>query len=118
MIFQDFMQSFYIIAKGNDPYQIYLYSKPPKAQTQIPFLLGAVWVKATRETEQVQPAKEFFGYFFARKKVTRRITHHIPTLFNYPAKYKNKVLNEAFAVELFNLIDNSGPDYWIYGPLP
>jgi predicted phosphohydrolase len=42
-------------------------------------------------------------------------THHIPTLFNYPSWYKGNVLNEAFAVELFDLIDSSGPDYWIYG---
>jgi predicted phosphohydrolase len=43
------------------------------------------------------------------------ITHHVPTLMNYPAYYKNSPLNEAFAVELFDLIDDSGPTRWIYG---
>ena len=42
-------------------------------------------------------------------------THHVPTFINYPSKYENDLLNEAFAVELFSLIENSGPDFWIYG---
>lgn len=43
------------------------------------------------------------------------VTHHVPTFFNYPEKYKGDVLNEAFAVELSELITDHGPDYWIYG---
>ena len=43
------------------------------------------------------------------------VTHHIPTFLNYPAKYKRDPLNEAFAVELFDLIEQSSVDYWIYG---
>mgnify|MGYP002639155586 CR=1 FL=1 len=43
------------------------------------------------------------------------ITHHLPTFMNYPEKYKSSKLNEAFAVELFDLIDSIGPDVWIYG---
>ena len=43
------------------------------------------------------------------------VTHHVPTLMNYPAVYKKSLLTEAFAVELFDLIHDSGPDYWIYG---
>ena len=43
------------------------------------------------------------------------VTHHVPTFMNYPLKYKGDVLNEAFAVELYPLIENSGVDYWVYG---
>lgn len=43
------------------------------------------------------------------------VTHHVPTFMNYPAKYKGDILNEAFAVELFDLIEDNGPDFWIYG---
>ena len=43
------------------------------------------------------------------------ITHHVPTFLNYPAKYCGDALNEAFAVELSDLIKSSGVDYWIYG---
>ncbi len=43
------------------------------------------------------------------------ITHHVPTFLNYPEQYKGSELNEAFAVELFNLIETNGPGYWIYG---
>jgi predicted phosphohydrolase len=43
------------------------------------------------------------------------VTHHVPTLMNYPMIYKNSPLTEAFAVELFGLIENSGADCWIYG---
>jgi predicted phosphohydrolase len=42
-------------------------------------------------------------------------THHVPTLMNYPAQYKGSVLNEAFAVELFDLIEDTAPHCWIYG---
>ena len=43
------------------------------------------------------------------------VTHHIPTFLNYPAKYKRDPLSEAFATELFDLIEQSTADYWIYG---
>lgn len=42
-------------------------------------------------------------------------THHVPTLMHYPEQYKNSTLNQAFAVELFDLIEPSGIDCWIYG---
>ncbi len=43
------------------------------------------------------------------------VTHHVPTFLNYPEKYKGDALNEAFAVELFDLIEESDADCWIYG---
>jgi len=46
---------------------------------------------------------------------TAVVTHHVPTLMNYPRIYKNSPLTEAFAVELFDLISDSAVDCWIYG---
>ncbi|MBS1663372.1 MAG: metallophosphoesterase [Bacteroidetes bacterium] len=43
------------------------------------------------------------------------VTHHVPTLMNYPPIYKNSLLTEAFAVELFDLISDSEAQCWIYG---
>jgi len=43
------------------------------------------------------------------------VTHHVPTFYNYPEKYKGDILNEAFAVELFDLIESTGSKFWIYG---
>jgi predicted phosphohydrolase len=42
-------------------------------------------------------------------------THHCPTFMHYPEQYKGDVLNEAFAVELYDLIESSPIDYWVYG---
>jgi len=43
------------------------------------------------------------------------VSHHMPTFMNYPPKFKGDILNEAFAVELFGLIETEHPEYWIYG---
>jgi len=48
-------------------------------------------------------------------KKTIVVTHHVPTFLNYPEQYKGSVLNEGFAVELFDFIEKSKVDYWIYG---
>jgi predicted phosphohydrolase len=49
------------------------------------------------------------------KPKTIVLTHHVPTFLNYPEKYKGDALNDAFAVELFDFIERSNIDYWIYG---
>ncbi|HEY4336331.1 MAG TPA: metallophosphoesterase [Puia sp.] len=49
------------------------------------------------------------------EKKTVLVTHHVPTLFHYPEVYRNSVLNEAFAVELFPLISDSAISHWIFG---
>jgi predicted phosphohydrolase len=43
------------------------------------------------------------------------VTHHVPVLLNYPKQYKSDVLNEAFVVDLYDLIDKNKIDCWIYG---
>lgn len=47
------------------------------------------------------------------KKVV--VTHHVPTLHNYPVQYLGDPLNEAFATDLGELMKKYAPDYWIYG---
>jgi predicted phosphohydrolase len=42
-------------------------------------------------------------------------THHCPTFLSYPPQYKGDALNEAFAVELFEMIESSSIDCWVYG---
>jgi len=42
-------------------------------------------------------------------------THHCPTFLNYPEQYKGDILNEAFAVELHDLIEGSEIASWVYG---
>jgi predicted phosphohydrolase len=48
-------------------------------------------------------------------KKTMVITHHVPTLMNYPEEYKSSDLNGAFVCELSNIMEVFSPDYWIYG---
>lgn len=43
------------------------------------------------------------------------MTHHVPTLRHYPPQYLGSPLNQAFAVELEELITASGSEAWIYG---
>lgn len=43
------------------------------------------------------------------------VTHHVPTLQNYPGQYKGSSINEAFAVELFEFISANNINTWIYG---
>jgi predicted phosphohydrolase len=59
----------------------------------------------------------FLNNELGNKQTTKNVvvTHHVPTFMNYPPKYKGDILNEAFAVELFDLIETTNPDYWIYG---
>jgi len=43
------------------------------------------------------------------------VTHHVPTFQNYPQQYRGSILNEAFAVELTDFMEEHKPNYWIYG---
>jgi len=43
------------------------------------------------------------------------VTHHLPTLLNYPNKYKNDPIQEGFATELYDLIVAANAACWVYG---
>lgn len=64
-----------------------------------------------------QESKEFLQNALAEKSNNKTIvvTHHAPTFINYPEKYANSKINEAFASNLTDLIEDSNIDYWIYG---
>jgi predicted phosphohydrolase len=50
-----------------------------------------------------------------KKGITIVVTHHMPTFLNYSEEVKKDAISEAFAVELSDLIEKTGPDYWIFG---
>ena len=43
------------------------------------------------------------------------VTHHVPTLENYPEEYLNSPINNGFATELKGFIMQNNIDYWIFG---
>lgn len=60
---------------------------------------------------------EFIGKELSQNNTGKTVvvTHHVPTFMNFPSQHKGSILNEAFVVELFPLIESSNVDYWIYG---
>lgn len=46
---------------------------------------------------------------------TMVVTHHVPTLLNYPEQFRQSAINQAFSVELFTFIETSNVNAWIYG---
>lgn len=60
---------------------------------------------------------EFLETAFKEKDTEKNIviTHHVPTFYDYPKKYRKSPLNGAFVTELHALIHDSGADFWIYG---
>jgi predicted phosphohydrolase len=72
----------------------------------------------TREFNQLHNrCVAFLEKSFKEKRATKNImvTHHVPTLYEYPKKYRNSPLNGAFVTELYDLVHDSEADYWIYG---
>jgi len=43
------------------------------------------------------------------------VTHHVPTLKNYPLKYEDSTLNEAFVSNFESSVNDVLPSHWIYG---
>ena len=64
-----------------------------------------------------QKCKEFLLTNLLKKSDCKTfvVTHHVPTFFNYPDKYKGDILNEVFASELYDFIEQSGANNWLFG---
>lgn len=43
------------------------------------------------------------------------VSHHVPTYRHYPQQYAGDVLNEAFATDLDQFIEEHAPSAWIFG---
>lgn len=72
---------------------------------------------APRFNQLHEEAIAFLKHELSEEKMNKTvvISHHVPTFFNYPDIYKDSNLNEAFGVELFDLIESYGPHDWIFG---
>lgn len=64
-----------------------------------------------------QDCLQFLNAAFNEKHAGKTvvISHHVPTYMNYPAKYRDSKLTEVFAVEMYDFIEKTVPDFWIYG---
>lgn len=72
----------------------------------------------TREFNQLHRQSVSFIQDAIKENSTAKnivVTHHVPTLCQYPAQYRHSPLNGAFATELYDTIHDSGASYWIYG---
>jgi len=60
---------------------------------------------------------DFLKAAIARYDTCKKIvmTHHVPTFMNYPRQYAGDILNQAFATELYDLIEQSGVSHWLFG---
>jgi predicted phosphohydrolase len=123
---------------------IFLVNNITKQHNSVRFIFSTLWTKISPAYEwQIEKSMSDFhvikynGYRFSSVQynqlheeslsflkqtlhhnhtgITVVVTHHVPTLLNYPEKHKGDILNEAFAVELYDLIEDSGPDFWIFG---
>jgi predicted phosphohydrolase len=67
--------------------------------------------------QQHHECLEFITLALQQETVEKKVvvTHHVPTLLNYPEKYKGTAMSDAFAVELYGLIQTTQPSCWIYG---
>ncbi len=123
---------------------VYLVNNVTEIHDGIKFIFSTLWSKISLQNEwQIQKGLSDFRVIkkdgdiftpfdynllhqksidFLKKELNQNkqsktvvITHHVPTFINYPEKYKGSILNEAFATELFDFIDESNINYWIFG---
>ena len=78
---------------------------------------GGASLSFTDYNQLHQTSKSFLASAVQENQNLKRVivSHHIPTYLNYPKKFKDSEINEAFAVELSDFIKTSKVNYWIYG---
>ncbi len=74
-------------------------------------------LQVTKFNELHQLSFDFIQQILLKNKNERNIviSHHVPTFLNYPDQFIRSSINQGFATELFDLINESSIDYWIYG---
>jgi predicted phosphohydrolase len=92
-IIENRLSDFFVIENGNQPLRVSDYNR--MHQENVQFLKNAIE--------------------YSQEQHSIVITHHVPTFLNYPEKFIHSPINEAFAVELKEMIKDYQPDYWIYG---
>ena len=58
---------------------------------------------------------DFLKEAMEEKGKTIVVTHHLPSIQCNDAEFRDSPFNEAFCVDLTDLIESSSVDYWIYG---
>lgn len=123
---------------------VWLVNNQVVTYKDICFICSTLWskIQPINEFEVQRCISDFFSIQWLNEKITTRqfnelhrqsvtflenalkensgnknivVTHHVPTLYQYPAQYRNSPLNDAFVTELHDLIHHSGARYWIYG---
>lgn len=94
-IIEKHLSDFYLIQYQNKPFDASLYNSLHKQSVQY-------------VTNELTDA-------FSQAHKTVVVTHHVPTLLQYPPKYAGSALNPGFAVELSEMIQTTSPHFWIYG---
>ena len=135
-------RSGYINEKIRD--NIFLVNNISVQQDDVRLIFSTLWSKISPANEwQIERSIndfqviKFNGHFFSASNVNQLhsdsvdfiekelsqknagktvvVSHHVPTFLNFPSQHKGSILNEAFVVELFPLIESSNINYWIYG---
>lgn len=75
------------------------------------------WFTARQCSQLHEESIQFIKENLAENERNKTIvaTHHVPTFMHYPEQYKGDILNEGFATEHHDFIEEYGPKYWIYG---
>ena len=101
------------LLRGRQPLTIVPRTCATKLNLQTVF-----WIPDIEGFVVLQKASAFLKNEISQLKFDSKnivVSHHVPTLMNYPPKYKRSELSQGFAAELSDLIVDSNISNWIYG---